>query len=100
MTAPTVPLLDLAAQNGPIRDDVLRAVIRVTDSQRFIMGPEVEALEQELAGMLEVEHAIGVSSGSDALLVALMAIGIGPGMEVITPTYSFFASAGSVWRLG
>ncbi len=95
-----VPLLDLGAQYGPIRDEILDAITRVADGQRFILGPEVEALERELATRLEVEHAIGVSSGTDALLVTMMALGIGPGAEVITPTYSFFATAGSVSRLG
>jgi len=96
----SVPLLDLTAQYGPIRNDVLAAIARVCDSQRFIQGPEVEALERELAGMLGIEHAIAVSSGTDALLAVLMALGIGPGDEVITPTYSFFATAGCVRRLG
>jgi len=96
----TVPLLDLQAQYQPIRDEILRAITRVCDDQRFIMGPEVDALERELAGMLETSHAIAVSSGTDALLAALMALGIGPGDEVITPTYSFFATAGCVSRLG
>ncbi|MEZ5319955.1 MAG: DegT/DnrJ/EryC1/StrS family aminotransferase [Vicinamibacterales bacterium] len=97
---PSVPLLDLRAQYAPIRDEVLSAITRVCDSQVFILGPEVEALERELASMLEVEHAIGVSSGTDALLVALMALDVGPGDEVVTPTYSFFATAGCVSRLG
>ena len=96
----SVPLLDLVAQYEPIRDDILTAITRVCDSQRFIMGPEVEGLERELATMIGVEHAIGVSSGTDALLVVLMALGIGPGDEVITPTFSFFATAGCVRRLG
>ena len=95
-----VPLLDLTAQYGPIRDAILAAITRVADSQRFILGPEVDALEQELADRLEVAHAVAVSSGTDALLVAMMALGIGPGHEVITPTYSFFATAGCVSRLG
>ena len=96
----SVPLLDLTAQYAPIRTELLAAVTRVCDSQRFILGPEVDALERELAAMLEAEHAIAVSSGTDALLVVLTAMGIGPGAEVITPTYSFFATAGTVSRLG
>ncbi len=95
-----VPLLDLSAQNGPLRDDILAAIARVVDSQRFIGGPEVDNLERELASLIGAKHAIGVSSGTDALLVAMMALGIGPGDEVITPTFSFFATAGCVSRLG
>jgi dTDP-4-amino-4,6-dideoxygalactose transaminase len=95
-----VPLLDLTAQYAPIRDAVLAAITRVCDSQRFILGAEVEALERELAAQLGVAHAIGVSSGTDAILAALMALNIGPGDEVVTPTYSFFATAGCVTRVG
>jgi dTDP-4-amino-4,6-dideoxygalactose transaminase len=95
-----VPLLDLQAQYRPLRDEILAAVTRVCDSQRFIMGPEIDALESELSQQLGVTHAIAVSSGTDALLLALMALDIKPGDEVVTPTYSFFATAAAVERVG
>lgn len=95
-----VPLLDLQAQYRPLRAEILAAIERVCDSQRFIMGPEIAALESEMASMLGIKHAVAVSSGTDALLLALMALDIKAGDEVVTPTYSFFATAGAVARLG
>src|SRR3954468_4320989 len=99
-TTTGVPLLDLHAQYKPLRAEILAAIERVCDSQRFIMGPEVTALESEMAAMLGIRHAVAVSSGTDALLLALMALDIKAGDEVVTSTYSFFASAGAVARLG
>ncbi len=94
-----VPLLDLKAQYKTIKKEIDEALIGVAESQGCILGPEVEKLEKSLCGYLESEYATGVSSGTDALLIALMAIDIKPDDEVIIPTYSFFATAGVVSRM-
>jgi dTDP-4-amino-4,6-dideoxygalactose transaminase len=95
-----VPLLDLARQNGPLRRELWAALERVCDSGRFILGPDCEQLEQRLAKYCQVSEAVACASGSDALLLALMALGIGPGDEVLLPSYTFFATASAVTRLG
>jgi dTDP-4-amino-4,6-dideoxygalactose transaminase len=95
-----VPLLDLKAQYAPIREEIRAAMDRVCDSQYFILGPEVQGLEEETAKYCGAAHAVGMSSGTDALLAALMAVNVGPGDEVVTTAYSFFATAGAVVRLG
>src|ERR1700710_2873879 len=95
-----VKLLDLTAQYLPIRNEIRRAIDEVCDSQALILGPYVERFEKRLAEYSQTKHAIGVSSGTDALLCSMMALGIGPGDEVICPSFTFFATAGSVARLG
>lgn len=95
-----VPLLDLRAQYAEIRSEIEAAVKSVLETQHFIAGPELAGFEEELAAYCETAHARGCASGSDALLLALMGIGVGPGDEVVCPSFSFFATASSISRLG
>ncbi len=95
-----VPLLDLKEPYATLRDEIRAATDELFESQGFILGPKVEAFEKAVAEYVGARHAIGMSSGTDAQLAAMMALGIGPGDEVVTSTYTFFASAGAVSRLG
>ena len=95
-----VPLLDLKAQYATIKNEIKAAIDEVLESQYFILGPKVQQFEEEIVEYCNVQHAVGVASGSDALLLALMAIDVGYGDEVITTPYTFFATAGSISRLG
>ena len=99
-TPESVPLLDLRRQYQSIREDVLAAIARVCDSQSFILGPEVEALEREIATLTGADSAVGCASGTEALWLALVAAGVKPGDSVITTAFSFFASASAVVRAG
>lgn len=95
-----MPFLDLKAQFATIREEIQDAVARTLESQQFILGPEVEAFEKEVGALTECSFSIGCASGSDALILALLALEIGPGDEVITAPFTFFASAGSIARVG
>jgi len=95
-----VPLLDLRAQHRQIRDEVLAEITRVVDSQKFILGEDVQKFEAEVAAYCGTKYAIGCASGSDALCLALMALDIRPGDEVLTTPYTFFATAGAISRMG
>jgi dTDP-4-amino-4,6-dideoxygalactose transaminase len=96
----SVPALDLKAQYQTIRDEIEGSLRSVIENQAFVLGPEVAALEAELAGYCDVAHGVGCASGSDALLLPLLALGIGAGDEVVTTPYTFFATAGAIWRTG
>lgn len=104
MSKPTtrmqVPQIDLKAQYAGLKEEIQAALARVCESQRFILGPEGEALEREVAARCGVEHAIGCASGSDALLLSLATLGVGPGDDVVTVPFTFFSTAGAVARLG
>ena len=97
---PQIPLVDVKAQYAPILDELKERIAEVLDSGRFILGPQVLAFEEEAAAYIGVEHASGVANGADALVLALDALGIGPGDEVICPTFTFFATAESIARRG
>ena len=98
--ATAVPLLDVRRQNSPLRVEIDEAIAEVNQSAAFILGPACREFEAAVADYCQTSHAIGCASGSDALLLTLMAFDIGPGDEVILPSFTFFATAGSVWRLG
>lgn len=100
MTTPAVPMLDVNRQNAPLTAEIEGAIAQIARTGAFVHGPACKAFEEAMAEYCGVEHAVGCASGSDALLLALMALEIGQGDEVILPSFTFFATASSVWRLG
>src|SRR5438552_8520598 len=96
----SVPLLDLRAQHERIRDEVVSSMLRVVDAQTFILGDIVKEFESDIAAYCNVKHAIGCASGTDAILLALRALDIGPGDEVVTSPFTFFATAGAIHNVG
>ncbi|MCH2594408.1 MAG: DegT/DnrJ/EryC1/StrS family aminotransferase [Pirellulales bacterium] len=95
-----VPMLDVSRQNAPLRTEIDAAIAEVCQSGAFVHGPACREFEADIATYCDTKHAVGCASGSDALLLALMVLGIGPGDEVVLPSFTFFATAGAVWRLG
>ena len=91
-----VPLFDTSTPLAPLRDELRAAIERVLDSERYILGPEVQAFEQEFATYCGAEHGIGVANGTDAITIALRAMGVGPGDEVVVPSFTFYASAEAI----
>ena len=101
MSAPTsVPLLDINRENAPLREEFLAAIAEVIDSGRYLFGPDVKEFEKEVAQSCQVAEAVSCASGSDALLLCMMALDIGPGDEVIVPSFTFFASVSCITRVG
>ncbi len=97
---PQIPLVDVRAQYAPLLDELKERIAEVLDSGRFILGPQVRAFEEEAAAYLGVKHAIGVANGTDALVLALDALGIGEGDEVVCPSFTFYATAEAIARRG
>src|SRR3954467_15473737 len=95
-----VPLFDPLASQAPLRADIRAAVHRVLDGGHFVLGPEVEAFETEFAAYLGARHAVGVANGTEALTIALRALGVGPGDEVVVPSFTFWASAEAIPPVG